>query len=264
MASQPFHSWFRSHSPHTAAGQRGRVFLFADEFSIYNDTTLAITTVRLLEALGYKVEIPPQCESGRAAMSKGLLRRAKACAARNVALLHPLVTDDSPLIGIEPSAILSFRDEYPSLLRGTEREKALALAPRTLLLDEFLVREHEAGRLPRSVFRESRRVIRLHGHCHQKALVGLAPTIQALQLVPGLEVRPIPSGCCGMAGSFGYEAEHYDLSQKIGELVLFPAVRSEPANHLVCAPGTSCRHQIHDATQREALHPAEILFQSLA
>ena len=145
---------------------------------------------------------------------------------RNVALLHPVVTDDSPLIGIEPSAILSFRDEYPSLLRGPDREKALALAPRTLLLEEFLVREHKAGRLPRSVFRESRSVIRLHGHCHQKALVGLTPTIEALEIVPGHHVRPIPSGCCGMAGSFGYEIEHYDLSQKIGELVLFPAVRS--------------------------------------
>jgi len=264
MASQSFHAWFRDHSQHPSAGKRGKVFLFADEFSIYNDTALAITTVQLLEALGYKVEIPPQHESGRAAMSKGLLGLARHCAARNVALLHPVVTDDSPLIGIEPSAILSFRDEYPSLLRSPDREKALALAPRTLLLEEFLVREHKAGRLPRSVFRESSRVIRLHGHCHQKALVGLTPTIQALELVPGLQVRAIPSGCCGMAGSFGYEIEHYDLSQKIGELVLFPSVRSEPPDHLVCAPGTSCRHQIHDATHRQALHPAEILFQSLA
>jgi FAD/FMN-containing dehydrogenase/Fe-S oxidoreductase len=264
MAAEPFHTWFRKHSPHPSAGQRGKVFLFADEFSIYNDTALAISTVRLLEGLGYAVEIPRQHESGRAAMSKGLLRQARHCAVRNVALLHPVVTDEIPLVGIEPSALLSFRDEYPSLLRGTDRAKALELASRTFLLEEFLVREHEAGRLPRSVFRESPRAIRLHGHCHQKALVGLDPTVRALGLVPGHSVRLIPSGCCGMAGSFGYEAEHYDLSQKIGELVLFPAVRSTPQDETVCAPGTSCRHQIHDATGRRALHPAEILLEALA
>jgi Fe-S oxidoreductase len=264
MAAEPFHTWFRKHLPHRSAGQRGKVFLFADEFSIYNDTALAISTVRLLEGLGYAVEIPRQHESGRAAMSKGLLRQARHCAARNVALLHPVVTDEIPLVGIEPSALLSFRDEYPSLLRGTDRAKALELASRTLLLEEFLVREHEAGRLPRSVFRESPRAIRLHGHCHQKALIGLDPTVRALSLVPGHSVRLIPSGCCGMAGSFGYEAEHYDLSQKIGELVLFPAVRSTPQDETVCAPGTSCRHQIHDATGRRALHPAEILLEALA
>jgi Fe-S oxidoreductase len=264
FASKPFHKWFAKHTPNTLAGTRGKVFLFADEFSIYNDTSLAMTTVQLLEALGYAVEIAPHGESGRAALSKGLLGRARDCAAHNVSVLHPLISKEHPLVGIEPSALLSFRDEYPSLLRGRLAEKARELSTHALLLDEFIVREHEAGRLPRSVFRETRRTIRLHGHCHQKALVGIAPTVQALELVPGHEVRSIPSGCCGMAGSFGYEAEHYDLSQKIGELVLFPAVRSEPPDHIVCAPGTSCRHQIHDATKRHALHPAEILFQSLA
>lgn len=264
LANRSFRSWWREHTPHSSAGSRGQVFLFADEFSEYNDTGVTITTVLLLESLGYRVQIPDHGESGRAAMSKGVLTRARDCARKNVRSLAPIVSEQVPLVGIEPSAILSFRDEYPGLLRDKDREDALALAPHTFLLEEFLLREHDSGRLPREVFRETPRVIRLHGHCHQKALVGQVPTVRALELVPGHDVRLIPSGCCGMAGSFGYEVEHYELSQKIGELVLFPTVRKEPTEHTICAPGTSCRHQIHDATGRKALHPAEIFFDALA
>jgi Fe-S oxidoreductase len=125
------------------------------------------------------------------------------------------------------------------------------------------LREFSTGRLTNDVFRECSRVIRLHGHCHQKALTGISPTVRALELVPGHDVRLIASGCCGMAGSFGYEAEHYALSQEIGELVLLPTVRQEPKTSAICAPGTSCRHQIHDATGRRAQHPAEILWEAL-
>ncbi len=256
--------WFRKHRPHANAGKRGSVWLFADEFTDTQDAAVGIKTVELLEALGYAVDIPPHRESGRAALSKGLLRRARGLAADNVAALAPLVTADRPLIGVEPSALLCFRDEYPVLLRGKAQAEAHSLAPNCLLIEEFLVREFDAGRLPREVFAPADRTIRLHGHCQQKALAGLVPAKRALELPPGHKVRLIPSGCCGMAGSFGYEIEHYALSMRIGELVLFPAVRDTPEAHTLCAPGTSCRHQIHDGTGRHALHPAEILHAALA
>ncbi|MCC5805912.1 MAG: FAD-binding protein [Opitutales bacterium] len=256
--------WFRKHRPHANAGTRGSVWLFADEFTDAQDAAVGIKTVELLEALGYAVEIPPHRESGRAALSKGLLRRARGLAAANVAALAPLVSADRPLVGIEPSALLCFRDEYPVLLRSQAQDQARDLASNCLLVDEFIVREHDAGRLPRDAFTPAERIIRLHGHCQQKALIGLVPAKRALELPRGHKVRLIPSGCCGMAGSFGYEKEHYDLSMRIGELVLFPAVRDTPAGHTLCAPGTSCRHQIHDGTGRRALHPAEILHAVLA
>ncbi len=256
--------WFAHHTPHPVAGTRGSVWLFADEFTDTNDAPIGIQTVELLEALGYRVALAPGVESGRASLSKGLLRRARTFATTNVRILSPLVNEARPLIGIEPSALLCFRDEYPDLLRDDLQRDARGLARHCLLVDEFLVREHEAGRLPRSVFAAKKLVIRLHGHCQQKALTGLDATVRALELPEGHEVRPIASGCCGMAGSFGYEKEHYEISQKIGELVLFPVVRAEPVGHLVCAPGTSFRHQIHDGTGRRALHPVEILRAALA
>lgn len=255
--------WFREHRPHPNAGRRGRVWLFADEFTDAQDASIGIKTVELLETLGYAVEIPPHGESGRAALSKGLLRRARKHAHANVSALAPITADDRPLIGIEPSALLCFRDEYPVLLRDDAQTKARLLADRCFLVDEFLIREFDAGRLPREAFAPSERIIRLHGHCQQKALIGLVPTKRALELPRGHKVRLVPSGCCGMAGSFGYEKEHYDLSMRIGELVLFPSVRETPEAHTVCAPGTSCRHQIHDGTRRRALHPAEILHAAL-
>lgn len=255
--------WFRHHHPDPNAGTVGEVFLFADEFTNFQDATLGIKTVQLLERLGYRVDIPPHGESGRSLLSKGLLRTARERARWNVQNLHSLVRPEKPLIGIEPSALLSFRDEYPALLRNREQREAVELARHCLLLDEFLVREADAGRISPGQFVPTKRAIRLHGHCHQKSLAGLTPTVRALNLVPGHEVRVIPSGCCGMAGSFGYETEHYDLSMAIGELVLFPGVRQAPADVVICAPGTSCRHQIHDGTGRRALHPAEILWQAL-
>lgn len=216
-----------------------------------------------LEALGYEVRILPHGESGRSTISKGLLDHARNCARKNVRAFHGLVSDSTPLVGIEPSALLSFRDEYPDLLRGEDQVHAKELAPHCLVLEEFLVRELEAGRVSPESFHEHRRVVKVHGHCHQKSLVGMTATFRALELVPGHEVQLIPSGCCGMAGSFGYEKEHYDLSMQIGELVLFPAVRAESDETLFCAPGTSCRHQIHDGTGRTALHPAEILLRAV-
>lgn len=264
LPRQTLRSWFRTHKPDVRAGESGQVFLLADEFTNFQDVQVGISAVQLLEKLGYQVIIPDHAETGRAALSKGILGDARKYAESNVRDLFPIVSDQHPLIGLEPSALLTFRDEFPDLLRGKEQEQARALAKNCLLLEEFFVREYDAGRISKNAFREGKQIIRLHGHCHQKALVGLLPTIRALEMVPGHDVRLIPSGCCGMAGSFGYEREHYDLSQQIGRLVLFPTINAEPESSILCASGTSCRHQIHDGTARRALHPAEILLQRLA
>jgi FAD/FMN-containing dehydrogenase/Fe-S oxidoreductase len=247
----------RSPAPH------GRVHLFCDEFTDTLDAPIGIQAVELLEALGWEVVVPDHVDSGRAHLSKGLVRTARDLASRNVELLSRVVTADAPLVGIEPSAILSFRDEYPDLVPVRLAAAARSLAGHTLLIDEFLAREAARGRISADAFTADRREIKLHGHCHQKALSSLAPTVAALSLPRNYSVEVIPSGCCGMAGSFGYEREHFDLSMQIGELVLFPAARAAGREVLLAAPGTSCRHQIKDGTGREASHPVEILHAAL-
>jgi len=241
----------------------GRVHLFVDEFTDTLDMPLGIKAVELLEALGYEVVVPRHVDSGRAQLSKGLVREARDLATRNVELLADIITDDAVLVGIEPSAILGFRDEYPDLVPERLAAAAKRLASRTFLIDEFLAREAAGGRITPESFTDQPRQIKLHGHCHQKALASLVPTVEALSLPRNYLVETIPSGCCGMAGSFGYEREHFELSMQIGELVLFPAVRRAADDVLIAAPGTSCRHQIKDGTGRTALHPVEILHAAL-
>jgi Fe-S oxidoreductase len=241
----------------------GRVYLFCDEFTNYNDTPVGIKAIQLLNRLGYQVIIPEHVESGRAHFSKGLVREAQQFAIRNVELLADLITAETPLIGIEPSAILGFRDEYPDLVPVDLLPDAEALARNCLLIDEFIAREMDAGRITPASFQAAPQPIKLHGHCHQKALSSVNPTVRMLQLPAGYKVQVIPSGCCGMAGSFGYEEEHFGISQQIGELVLFPAVRTATGDTLIAAPGTSCRHQIKDGTGRIAQHPVEILHAAL-
>jgi FAD/FMN-containing dehydrogenase/Fe-S oxidoreductase len=255
--------WHRKNANRPGPFPRGRVHLFCDEFTDYNDTPAGIKAVRLLNRLGYEVVIPEHAESGRAKISKGLLRDARKMAIRNVTLLRDVITDAEPLIGIEPSAILGFRDEFPDLVPAPLREAAKALSGRALLIDEFIAREADAGRIPREAFTDEPRSIKLHGHCHQKSLASLGPTVRTLEIPRNYKVQVIPSGCCGMAGSFGYEEEHFAVSQQIGDLVLFPTVRAAPADALIAAPGTSCRHQIRDATGRLAFHPIEILHDAL-
>ncbi len=260
----PLRTWFHRHSPLQPLGTRqGRVHLFCDEFTNYNDLDAGIATIELLELLGYEVVIPDHAESGRASLSKGLVRRARGFAEINVRKLSAIVSQAEPLVGIEPSAILGFRDEYPALVDPSLRQAARDMAPNCLLLDEFIMREADAGRIDPNRFTDATRTIHLHGHCHQKALASLDATSRMLSLPRNYSVEVIPSGCCGMAGSFGYEHEHYDISMKVGELVLFPHLRKASAEALVAAPGTSCRHQIHDGTAREALHPAQILREAL-
>lgn len=256
--------WHARHANRVGPWTNGRVFLFCDEFTNYHDTGVGIKAVQLLNRLGYEVVIPAHVDSGRAQLSKGLVRAAQKLAIRNVELLAPIVTADAPLIGLEPSALLGFRDEFPDLVPPALVEAAGRLAKNALLFEEFIAREADRGKIRRESFTTAPRAIKLHGHCHQKALSSLTPAVKALELPANYKVSLIPSGCCGMAGSFGYEAEHFALSQQIGELVLFPAVRALPADTLLAAAGTSCRHQVKDATGRHALHPAEILHDALA
>ncbi|NBW03315.1 MAG: FAD-binding oxidoreductase, partial [Cytophagia bacterium] len=264
LASQTFMSWYKSHQTEKKNNSLGRrVYLFADEFTNYNDAHIGITAVKLLEHLGYEVIVPKHIESGRTWLSKGLVRKAKVIANKNIELLGPIISDDSPLIGIEPSAILTFRDEYPDLVSEAWLEKAQQLSKNVLLLEEFIAQEADAKRIQKSLFKQEKRLLKLHGHCQQKAISSLVAAKKALSLPENYEVQLIPSGCCGMAGSFGYEKEHYDLSMQIGELVLFPTIRAQNIETEIVASGTSCRHQIHDGTQRHAKHTAEILYEAL-
>lgn len=248
--------------PSTFLGKK-RVYFFCDEFTAYNDVSIGQTAFRLLTALGYEVIPAQHVESGRTYLSKGLLRKAKSIANRNVRQLAHLITTENPLIGIEPSAIITFRDEYPELVDNELLADAKKLAKNTLLIDEFLAAEMTAGHINKERFGNPAQRIKLHGHCYQKAFHLMAATEKILSFPEGNEVETIPSGCCGMAGSFGYEREHYEVSMKIGELVLFPAVRETPKDVWIAAPGTSCRHQIKDGTTRRAYHPVEILWEAL-
>ena len=256
--------WIRKNAGKLEANgeKKGEVYLFIDEFTNYNDTSIGIKAVELLSRLGYTVKCIEHEESGRAHMSKGLLDEAKQFAIGNVSAFKDVVTAKTPLVGIEPSAILGFRDEYPRLVDKDMQEAAKALGKHALMVEEFLMREVEAGRIDENAFTEDSEQVLLHGHCHQKSLAGIEPSAFILNLPRNYTVETIPSGCCGMAGSFGYEKEHYELSMTVGEQVLFPAVR-EATEHIIAAPGTSCRHQIKDGTRREALHPIEILWSAL-
>ncbi|ODS83405.1 MAG: FAD-binding protein [Cytophagaceae bacterium SCN 52-12] len=256
--------WFSGRKKDTMRESNGRrVYFFCDEFTNYNDVEIGKKAIGVLEKLGYEVIIPDHAPSGRPQLSKGLLRDAKKIANRNVASLREIISNDTPLVGIEPSAILTFRDEYPDLVDDSLVEAAKSLAVNCLQFDEFVSKEMEAKRIPKDAFTSEKRLIKLHGHCQQKSVSGLVAAKKMLSFPENYSVQLIPSGCCGMAGSFGYEKEHYDISMKIGELVLFPTVRNQPEEVIIAAPGTSCRHQIHDGTGRKALHPAEVLWEAL-
>ncbi len=243
---------------------KGTVFILLDEFTENLDADIGMKAIRLLSRLGYEVRLSKPSVSARTYISKGLLRKAAKIARQNINQYKDLITDSMPLIGIEPSAILGFRDEYPDLVGPELRPLSLDLSKNCLLLEEFLEREIKAGRIVKTDFTDSPREILLHGHCQQKAVSSTGPTRFVLSFPEHYTCREIASGCCGMAGAFGYEKEHYDLSMKVGELVLFPAIRGAGPDKLICAPGTSCRHHIADGTGKRAYHPAEILFEALS
>lgn len=240
-----------------------KVVVFCDEFTNYNDTPTGINACLLLNKLGYFIEMPNVKESGRASLSKGLLKMARKFANHNIKVLFPYAEQKIPVIGIEPSAILTLRDEYKDLCDSELAEKAQTLAIHTYIIDEFIVREMDAQKIDKTLFKGKKQKIYLHGHCHQKALSSVNHTVKMLSIPEGWEVEELECGCCGMAGSFGYEKEHFDVSMAIGELKLFPAVRAAEKEAIISAPGTSCRHQIKDGTQRKALHPIDVLWQSM-
>ncbi|MGQ1911294.1 FAD-binding and (Fe-S)-binding domain-containing protein [Marinifilum sp. RC60d5] len=259
--------WFNKEHPQKQNGTQKSdklVYLFADEFTNYNDTPIGIKTVQLLEKLGYQIIIPKHVESGRAYLSKGFVKKAKYLAIKNINFLKNLISEETPLVGIEPSAILTFRDEYIDLVPENMKKDAKTLASNTLMIEEFIYQEMQNGNITSKQFTKEKKEIKFHAHCYQKALASSAPIQKILSLPENYSAIEIKSGCCGMAGSFGYEKEHYDLSKKVGELILLPEVRKTPQSVLIAASGTSCRHQIKDETEREALHPVEILLEALA
>ncbi len=237
------------------------VFLFNDEFTNHLDTEIGVDAIELLNRLNYKVNIIPHSESGRAMLSKGLLKGAKKAANENVSIFKNLITENTPLIGIEPSAILTFKDEYLRL--ADDKNSAKSIAKYSFLIEEFIQQEIELGHITSAQFTTETKTIKFHGHCHQKALANQKSSFDMLNLPKNYKVTIIPSGCCGMAGSFGYEKEHYDVSMQIGEQTLFPAVRKASDDTVISANGTSCRHQIKDGTGRVAKHPITILKEAL-
>ncbi|HZT62408.1 MAG TPA: FAD-linked oxidase C-terminal domain-containing protein [Burkholderiales bacterium] len=250
-----------------STGKAGEVVLFVDTFSNYFEPENARAALAVLDRAGYGVHIAraadggrPLC-CGRTFLAAGMVEEAKAEARRMIAALKPHVERGVPVIGLEPSCLLGLRDEFKSMLPGTDAE---ALAAQALLLEEFLAREHDAGRLALQLKPIAEKRALLHGHCHQKAFGAMPAVRKALSLVPELKVETIESSCCGMAGSFGYEAAHYEVSMKMAELSLLPKVRAAGEDTLLVADGTSCRHQIADGAARESVHVAQVLARALA
>lgn len=260
LSSPTLKKWFQQNP----GNETGRTILFfADEFTNYNDAEIGIKAMLLMRKLGYNPVITALTESGRTYLSKGLLHKARLLAEKNVLQVMLMVNEETPLIGIEPSAILCFRDEYPELVSEQYRSTAKEISSYCYTIDEFLAMEFNKGNIPKDAFTKEKKEINFHGHCYQKALTGTSATQCLLSIPENYTATEIPSGCCGMAGSFGYEQEHYELSMKVGELVLFPEVRDASADTLIAAAGTSCRHHIHHGTGRMALHPVEVLFDAL-
>jgi FAD/FMN-containing dehydrogenase/Fe-S oxidoreductase len=253
-----FRRWFGRHVPAASAGRNGHVLLLADCFTTYNEPAIAQAAVRVLERAGYHVELAGLICCGRTLISKGLLREARALVQAQAAALANRLADGTVLLGLEPSCLLTLADEWQELLPGPQTQ---AVARACHLADGWLAGEVTAGRteLPLAPCPEQ---CLFHAHCHQKALVGAGGSAAALRLVPGLQVQVLDAGCCGMAGSFGFEREHYDLSTQIAQLALLPALANAPAA-LVAATGTSCRHQVHDLAHRQALHPLQVLDQQV-
>ena len=260
LAPQTFLRWWRSRPQAPREAPRGPVVLFPDTFVTYNHPEVGRAAVQVLEAAGFQVVVPEKrvC-CGRPLLSQGMLETARKHATHNVALLVEYARAGVPIVGVEPSCILTIRDEYPDLVPGEDADR---VARHARTLDEFLARlvEEDPEALP---VRPPEAPVYVHVHCHQKALVGPEPTLRLLRAL-GAEVRYIDAGCCGMAGSFGYEAEHYHLSVRIAEDRLLPALREAPEEAIVVANGTSCRHQIQDLAGRRPLHLAELLARGMA
>ncbi|CAM1372739.1 FAD-binding protein [Tenacibaculum litopenaei] len=261
LAKQPLDAWLRKHPRQGQKNPVKTVYLFNDEFTNFYDTEIGKDSIWVLEKLGYNIETIAHEESGRSYISKGFLGEAKEIATKNVALFAPLINENTPLIGIEPSAILSFRDEYLRL--ADDKQAAQELAKHTFTIEEFLAKEYDRGNIDTSLFTDAQRELKIHGHCHQKALSSTHASFTVLNIPKNYKVTIMNTGCCGMAGSFGYEKEHYDVSMQVGEDTLFPKVRNCSDQTAIAAAGTSCRHQIYDGTKRLAQHPVSLLREAL-
>jgi Fe-S oxidoreductase len=254
-------------SPASGGGENREVVLFADTFNRYFERETIDAALTVLRAGGYRVHIATPADGssrplccGRTFLSIGRVDEARAEAERTLAALAPHVARGVPVIGLEPSCILGFRDEIPAIIGDA---RAQSLAQQAVTFEEFLAREAKAGRLDLPLAPIGPRAL-VHGHCHQKAFDVFAPVEAVLGLVPGLEVKTVESSCCGMAGSFGYAADTVEVSRAMGELSLLPAVRQATSDTLIVADGTSCRHQIKDGAGRAALHVARVLAASVA
>ncbi len=251
-------SWYKKQ---THSSSKKIIYVFCDEFTNFYDTEIGKDTVIVLKRLGYNPTFIRHPESGRSFISKGFLKEAKDVANKNVSIFKELITDKTPLIGIEPSAILTFRDEYIRL--ADDVNSAKIIAKNTFTIEEFLKNEFEKGNIRTNQFTTEKKSIKIHGHCHQKALSSTHATFSILNIPENYSPTIMNTGCCGMAGSFGYEKEHYKISMQVGEDTLFPKIRNTSKETEIIASGTSCRHQILDGTNRHAKHPITVLREAI-
>ncbi|WP_438976553.1 FAD-binding and (Fe-S)-binding domain-containing protein [Polaribacter sp.] len=263
LAKQTLNKWYKKKAfGKTEIKQSQKsIYLFNDEFTNFYDVEIGKDAVFLLEKLGYKVNIINHEESARSYISKGFLKEAKIVCDKNIAIFKDKISDKTPLVGIEPSAILTFRDEYLRL--ADDKTSAEKIAQYTFTFEEFLAKEIENGNVDKTLFTSEKKTLKIHGHCHQKALSSTNASFQILNLPENYTVTILNTGCCGMAGSFGYEKEHYKVSMKVGEDTLFPKLRNCSSDTEIAAAGTSCRHQIYDGTKRLAKHPITLLKEAL-
>jgi Fe-S oxidoreductase len=267
VANETLWKWYQKRGKNkvvkSQGDHKGSVYLFCDEFTNYQDAEIGKKAVLLMESLGYDVLMVKHPDSARTYLSKGLIREAKKLVNEQIRIFGGLINEQVPLVGIEPSAILGFRDEFLSLVDSSLKTSAERIAKHAFLFEEWFMQEVDKGKISKDAFTIEKKQLKIHGHCHQKSIASMTPTKRALSFPENYEARLIPSGCCGMAGSFGYEEEHYKVSMNIGELVLFKTVRELDCAVEVAASGTSCRHQIKDGTGRKSFHPVEILYNAL-
>ena len=261
LVTPTFEDWFEARpAARSADTARGKVLFLNDTFTNFNYPEIGKAAVKVLEAAGFEVGLAETGCCGRPMISHGLLREGQKLAEENISRLSPAIEAGLPIIGVEPSCLLTFRDEYPDLVAGDAPKR---LAENSYMLEEFLQSLHDKGELDLKFKSPKQQKALFHGHCHQKALVGTGPSLGVLGMIPDLEVTQIPSGCCGMAGSFGYEKEHFDISLAIGETKLFPALRAGAEDATTIANGVSCRQQISAGVGKKALHIAEVLADAL-
>ena len=251
-------AWYKKQ---THSSSQKIVYVFCDEFTNFYDTEIGKDTITVLKRLGYNPTFINHPESGRSFISKGFLKEAKALANENVSIFKELITEETPLVGIEPSAILTFRDEYIRL--ADDVNSATIISKNTFTIEEFILKEFEKGTIRTNQFTTEDKLVKIHGHCHQKALSSTHATFSILNIPKNYKPTIMNTGCCGMAGSFGYEKEHYKVSMQVGEDTLFPKIRNTSKNIEIVAAGTSCRHQIYDGTKRIAKHPITVLREAL-